>query len=153
MKICIGGTFDILHKGHKTLLKEAFKEARGKGTVFIGVTSGDFVNKKDVINSLESRIKNLRFFLEKNGLLHQSIIKPISNKYGPTLTQDFDVLIVSPETYNTAEEINIKRAEMGKKPMKIVKVQYVLAEDGEKISSSRIKNKEIDEEGRVIVKD
>jgi pantetheine-phosphate adenylyltransferase len=78
---------------------------------------------------------------------------PISDKYGPTLIEDFDVIIVSPETYNNAVEINDKRIKKGKKPMKIIKIPYALAKDGTIISTSRIIKKEIDKEGNLILKD
>ncbi|HIP62584.1 MAG TPA: phosphopantetheine adenylyltransferase, partial [Archaeoglobus profundus] len=67
-----------------------------------------------------------------------------------TLEIDFDYIVVSPETYPVALMINKKREELGKRPIKIVKVDFVLAEDGKPISSTRIKNGEIDRYGRLI---
>ena len=49
-----------------------------------------------------------------------------------------------------AEEINIKRIKLGKKPLIIFKIPHVLAEDGKPISSSRVRNKEIDENGKML---
>ena len=77
-------------------------------------------------------------------------IQAIYDKYGPTLEGDFDAIIVSPETVETANEINKKRRNNGLNPLKIVKIPYVMAEDNKPISSTRILNKEIDKEGRMI---
>jgi pantetheine-phosphate adenylyltransferase len=150
MKVCIGGTFDIIHKGHWLLLDKAFEIAGKTGTVFIGVTTDNFVKNKGEIKSFEIRISNLKNFLE-NERLNLTTIKPINDKYGPTINGDFDAIIVSPETIPTAEEINRLRADKGKKPLKIIKIPFALADDGKTISSTRIRNGEIDKEGHVIV--
>ena len=41
MKVCIGGTFDTLHKGHELLIDKAFQTAGEQGSVFIGITKGE----------------------------------------------------------------------------------------------------------------
>ena len=78
------------------------------------------------------------------------MIVKITNPYGKTLEVDFEYLVVSPETYEMAKKINEKRRELGKKEIKIVKVDFVLAEDGKPISATRIKRGEIDRYGRLI---
>ena len=43
-RIAVGGTFDILHKGHEKLINETFELA---DEVFIGLTSNKFaINKR-----------------------------------------------------------------------------------------------------------
>jgi len=153
MKVCIGGTFNILHKGHKTLINKSFEVAGVDGTVFIGLASGKLVKSKIGIKSLYKRKTELEKYLKKKKFLKKATIQQITDKYGPTLIQDFDAIVVSPETLKTAEEINIKRKEKGKKPMKIIQIPYVLAEDGKPISSSRIINKEIYENGNILQRD
>ena len=85
--------------------------------------------------------------------IEQATIQPLSNKFGPTLEGDFDAIVVSPETKPTAEEINKKRKQLGKKPLQIVVIPFVLSEDNQPISSSRIRRKEIDENGTMLKKE
>ena len=150
MRVCIGGTFDKLHKGHKTLIKKAFEYAGKDGKVFIGLAAGDLVKDKKNIRPQNTRKKQLEDYLLKEGFDKKAIIVPIKNKCGLTLEEDFDAIIISPETERNAIEINQKRVLKGRKPLKIIKVPFVLAEDGKPISSTRIKNKEIDESGNIL---
>jgi len=147
MKVCIGGTFDIIHKGHELLISKAFEIANENGTVFIGITSDNLIKNKKETKSFNFRKKSVKEFLEKKETLDKAIIKKISDKFGPTIDEDFDAIVVSPETVKTAEEINKIRKKKGKKPIKIVKIPFVLADDGKPISSTRIRNGEIDAEG------
>ncbi len=150
MKVCIGGTFDKLHKGHKTLIKKAFEKAGDKGSVFIGVTTDDFAKDKKNVKPLKERINNVQAYLNKKKYYNKYVIKPISDRYGPSINNDFDAIVVSTETIKTAKEINNKRTKIGKKPLEIVEIKPVLAEDGLRISSTRIRNNEIDENGKII---
>jgi len=153
MKVCVGGTFNILHSGHKLLINKAFETAGTEGSVFIGLTSRELTKKKRNVKSLEERKKTLERYLSKRGFLDRAVIKPITDKYGPSIDEEFDTIIVSPGTIKTAEEINYKRRKKGKKPLKIIQIPFVLAEDGVPISSSRIKNKEIDANGKILKRD
>jgi len=153
MKVCVGGTFNRLHKGHKSILWKAFDYAGKNGTVFIGLATGNLVKNKQKINHLNNRRKKLEEYLLKEGLNNQAVIVPITNKFGLTLEQDFDAIVISPETEKIATEINHKRVSKGKKPLKILKIPFVLAKDGKPISSTRINRKEIDENGNLLYKD
>jgi pantetheine-phosphate adenylyltransferase len=150
MRVCLGGTFYPLHKGHKILLKKAFQVAGANGSVFIGVTSAAMAKKKGKLASFEKRKQSIEQFLSEENVLEQATIQPLSNKFGPTLKGDFDAIVVSPETKPTAEEINKKRKQLGKKPLQIVVIPFVLSEDNQPISSSRIRRKEIDENGTML---
>ena len=150
MKVCIGGTFDILHQGHKTLIEKAFEIAGTHGSVFIGVATGELLQQKNDVKPLDERKKSIERYLSNKGVLDQAIIQSITDKYGPLLDEDFDVIVVSPETVKTAEEINRKRKSNGKKPVEIIQIPFVLANDKKPISSSRIKKGEIDKEGNIL---
>ncbi len=153
MKVCLGGTFHPLHKGHKELLRKAFQVAGTQGTVFIGVTSQTMIKKKGKLASFEKRKQTITQFLAKENLLQKTTIQPLFDKFGPTIERDFDAIVVSPETEPTAEEINRKRTSLGKPPLQIIVIPFVLSEDGTPISSSRIRRKEIDENGTMLLQD
>jgi len=150
MKVCIGGTFDIIHKGHELLISKAFEIASENGTVFIGITSDNLIKNKKETRSFNSRKKSVKEYLEKKETLNKVIIKKIIDKFGPTVDEDFDAIVVSPETVKTAEKINKIRKNKGKKPIKIVKIPFILADDGKPISSTRIRTGEIDINGHII---
>jgi pantetheine-phosphate adenylyltransferase len=150
MNVCLGGTFYPLHKGHKALLKKAFQVAGPTGAVFIGVTSMTMVKMKGDLVSFKRRKQLIEQFLVEENLLEQATIQPLFNKFGPTLEGDFDAIVVSPETQPITEEINRRRIHSGKKPLQIIVIPLVLAEDGKPISSTRIRRKEIDENGMLI---
>ena len=150
MKICVGGTFNNLHKGHKLLLKKAFEKAGKDGTVFIGISAEGLVKSKEKTKHLDIRKKELEKYLLKEGYINQAVIVPITNKYGLTLDEDFDAIVISPETEKIALQINNKRVLKGRRPLTIIRVPFVLAEDRKPISSTRINNKEIDENGNLL---
>ena len=153
MKVCIGGTFNIFHSGHKFLIDKAFETAGTNGSVFIGLSSGDLINSKKKVETFKKRKKVLECYLTEKGFLDRAFIKPITDKYGPSINGEFDAIVVSGETVKTAKEINYKRRKKGNKPLKIIKIPLILAKDGIPISSSRIKNKEIDTNGMVLYRD
>ncbi len=153
MKVCVGGTFHPLHKGHKELLRKAFQIAGPQGFVFIGLTSQAMLKKKGKIATFEKRKQSIMQFLGKEHIIQQTSIQPLINRFGPTLEGDFDAIVVSPETEPTAQEINRKRTVLGKPPLQIIVISFVLSEDGTPISSSRIRRNEIDENGLMIKQD
>ena len=50
MKVCLGGTFNNLHKGHEYLILKAFEVAGDDGSVFIGLAIGKLLKNKDLYN-------------------------------------------------------------------------------------------------------
>src|SRR3989344_8946616 len=102
-KVIIGGTFDILHKGHKALLERAF----ALGRVSIGLVSDTMAKriKKRKVADFKERKKELKRFIKKNFKAEANIFK-IKNKFGSTLEENFDFIVVSPETRQTALKIN-----------------------------------------------
>lgn len=146
-KVVVGGTFDILHRGHETLLLKAFE----LGEVTIGLTSDIMVKKtkEREIKGFEQRKKELENFIARNFKTKAEITK-IENKFGTTLEEDFDYIIVSPATYDTAVLINQEREKSNKPPIEIVKIDFVHDKRGNPISSLRISKGEIDKDGKLL---
>jgi pantetheine-phosphate adenylyltransferase len=148
MKVALGGTFEPLHEGHKKLIDVAIKI--GGRDVMIGITSDEMARMRiRSVLPFEIRAENVKRYVKSKYGFTPSVVK-IDNPYGKTLEIDFDYLVVSPETCGVAFEINKKRKELGKKEIKIVKVDFLMAEDGKPISSTRIKKGEIDRYGNLI---
>ncbi len=145
MRVVVGGTFEFLHKGHRELIKKAFEIG---DFILIGITSDNF--KEGIIKNFDERRRMVENYAKNFGKRYK-IVK-IEDKYGPTLDEDFDAIVVSKETKKTGDEINEMRRRREKKEMKIYEVNMVMAEDLLPISSSRIKNGEIDCEGRRMKK-
>ena len=146
-KVCLGGTFDRIHIGHERLLKIAFEVGE---EVIIGLTSDTKAKRGRVnekLSSFKNRYTNLETFLTKKFGNNFSIVK-LNDDWGPgALDEDLDAIIVSEETEKVASELNKKRALEGLNPLDIVTVSLILDKKGEKISSTRIRNSEIDREG------
>jgi len=147
--VAVGGTFDYLHKGHRALLEKAF-ECGGK--VIIGVTTDNFLSRlgKVVSNRYEERVKKLREYLLTKYPAERFEIQPLDDYFGPGIyREEVEALIASTETAGRVEIANRRRLELGLRPLEVVVVDMVLAEDGKPISSSRIRMGVIDAEGRV----
>ena len=150
-KVAVGGTFDEFHRGHKVLLMKAFEIG---SHVLIGLCSDEFVKKMGkphTTATYEERLKELRVFLTSHGLTDKAEIVPLNDPYGVTVTDRcIDALVVSEETKKTAIKINQKRSEAQLSPLTIVTISMVPAENCKPISTTRIREGEIDREGHML---
>ena len=148
--VLVGGTFDAFHKGHRKLVITAFEAGE---RVMIGLSSDDLareLRKNHEVASYEGRLRELRDFLREQGVRDRAKIVPLDTPYGITLsTTVADALVVSKETEPVGVDINKKRGASGLKPLELVVINMVPAEDCAPISSTRIRHGEIDREGRL----
>ncbi|MFB5604355.1 MAG: phosphopantetheine adenylyltransferase [Candidatus Nitrosomaritimum aestuariumsis] len=147
--VAMGGTFDIIHKGHLTLLSGAFSIS---SKVIIGLTSDEMATKKGkkLQNNFENRMETLEKIIEKNFPESLYQISKLDNDFGPAvLEKNVEALVVSDETSNQGQILNDLRKQKNLPPVEVVVVPMVLAKDGQRISTTRIKNQEIDLEGNL----
>jgi pantetheine-phosphate adenylyltransferase len=137
MRVCVGGTFNVIHDGHIALLKKAFSLG---GELFVGLTSDMMATGKRAVpvQDYETREKNLTLALSRLSGGKRFSIFMIGDELGPAATEDFDMIVVSKDTEPGALRINKAREARGLRPLRIVRIPMVLARDGEPISSTRI---------------
>ena len=147
--VAMGGTFDVIHNGHMALLKKSFSIS---SKVIIGLSSDQLAVKrgKSLVNDYSKRFSLLESAIEKNFPNSSYEISKLENDFGPAVVEgSVKALVVSEETSAKGLHLNELRAERNLPPVEIVVVPMVLAEDGKAISSTRIKNSEIDSNGNL----
>ena len=148
-----GGTFDIIHRGHCRLFDAAFDVA---GRVIIGLTSDKMLAShrtaaKPVRNRYDVRLENLNEHLKVRYPGLPYIIRMLDDEFGPAvIAADVEVLVASAETAHKASALNAMRKSAGLKPVDVIAIPMEMACDDVRISSSRIRNMEIDSDGNVI---
>lgn len=147
----VGGTFDPLHAGHRKLLARSFEVAGPGGTVTVGLTTDEFAGTKShPVRPFVDRLRDVEEFIRRQGYATEWRAEPLSDRYGSAINAEFDALVVSEETFPVAVEINELRKAAGRKMVDIHEISCVLAEDGRRISSTRIYRGEIDRQGRLL---
>jgi pantetheine-phosphate adenylyltransferase len=147
--VATGGTFDIIHQGHLALLEKSFSVS---DNVIIGLTSDELAAKKSkkISNNYTHRFESLKTVIEENFPNSQYEISKLDNDFGPAVLEGkVQALVVSKETSFQGEVLNKLRNEKNLPKVDVVIVPMVLAKDGDRISSSRIRNSEIDTEGNL----
>jgi len=147
--VAMGGTFDAIHSGHMALLNKAFSIS---SKVIIGLSSDQLATKKgkNLVNDYSKRLSLLKSVIEKNFPNSSYEVSKLENDFGPAVIEgSVKALVVSEETSNKGLRLNELRAERNLPSVKIVVVPMVLAKDGKAISTTRIRNSEIDDSGNL----
>jgi len=148
MRVGVGGTFNVIHKGHEQLFETAFTVG---DSVEVGLTSDEFAKsiKTVPVAPYFQRKAALMKFLQRFGKPFEVVM--ISDMKGTAATSEtMDAIVISPETRRNADEINELRRRNGLKPLKVFAIKEVRADDTRAISSSRIVKGEIDKDGRLL---
>lgn len=162
----LGGTFTPIHNGHRALLHKAFQTAShdgaGDGHVLVGLTATSLAKETrsdpshaDLLGPFEDRQETLDDELEEMSDAYTASYEIIELRttQGPAASRtDLDALVVSPEAtaQRRASDLNRERRGNGLRPLEIHTPPFAVAEDGKRISSTRIRNGEIDVHGRVL---
>lgn len=149
MTVIVAGTFGPLHDGHRRLFEAALRRADDR--VIVGLTSDAFAaaDRDRPVPPYEDRRRTVADAFERLDRWGRTVeITEIDDEYDvaaedPTI----DAIVVSTETEDRVAEINRLRAERGLDPLVAIVVPLLAAEDGERISSTRIGRGEIDEHG------
>ena len=147
--VALGGTFDIIHDGHMKLLNKAFSISN---KAIIGLTSDELAAKKgkNLLKNYHERFEALKSVIVKNFPRSTYEISKLENDFGPAVLEGFvQALVVSKETSNKGILLNELRSKRNLPLVEIVVVPMALAKDGNVISTTRIKNSEIDSSGNL----
>ncbi len=96
------------------------------------------------------REEALKAYLRAQGWARFTIA-PLDDPFGPAAhREDLDAIAVSEETRSTAEELNGARRRAGLRPLEVLTVPMLPADDGLPISATRIARGEIEADGRAL---
>ena len=152
--VATGGTFDYIHIGHLKLLSAAFNIGNH---LIIGLTSDDFVKRikptSNIKNTYETRYQNLKEKILQNfNEVNYNIIK-LEDEFGPVISSsEIQAIVVSEETLVKVQKLNDIRITKCLNPLNVIVVEIAKSEDGLPISSTRIRNGEIDDKGTILRK-
>lgn len=147
----IGGTFDRLHAGHELLFTTAFSLAQRVEIYVLNQIDAD--QKSPHVLDYEQRIEDIENWIRERGYMNFSVSELV-DRHGPAPTHPrADCIISTPETQLECKKINDLRAEHHLPELEIIVVPQLPSVGGGIISSTRIRNGQIDQQGFPWVQD
>ncbi|CDW78682.1 pantetheine-phosphate adenylyltransferase [Stylonychia lemnae] len=147
--VCLGGTFDHMHLGHKLLLSKALMCTKKR--ILVGVTTDALLKKKayaEYLESYEQRKQSVIDFCNKINPKVEIDAFELSDPVGKSETDEqIQACILTREVEKGGAMINEARASRGLPPLDLVFVDIILAEEekdnqikfGNKTSSTQIR--------------
>lgn len=141
----VGGTFDRFHSGHELLLRTAFQHA---DVVEIHIMCHPLAEQKSPhILSFDERYNQVSNWLESQHLTSFELHE-LEDIHGPAPSHPTaDCIVATQETEIECHRINSIRIINHLLPLEIITVPHLPSIDGGIISSTRIRNGEIDQDG------
>jgi len=141
----IGGTFDRFHAGHRKLIRIALEKCN---KIEIWIISDEIASKNNVLTmNWQDRKNDIISNLDEDSLSKVEF-GLLEDKYGPAPNHpNASAIICTPETVGICVEINKMRKSKILDELEIIEVGHENAWDGKPISSTRIRNGEIDRLG------
>ncbi|CAG2112558.1 unnamed protein product [Medioppia subpectinata] len=125
--VCLGGTFDNLHNGHKVLLSSA--QLRCNNCLTIGVTDKSMIKSKtlsELIDPFDVRVDHLNKFVKDIDPFIKYNIVAISDPFGPAIVDSsLECIVVSLETLRGGQKINEIRNKDNMKPLDVIKIDLL----------------------------
>ena len=152
--VCLGGTFDRLHAGHKILLTKACLVAKER--IVVGVT--DYSNSPKLgsktlsgfMQSVHIRSELVRHFMSSIAPHLTIETSPITDPFGPSIVdKNLQAIVVSKETSRGGDAVRKKRLELGLCDIDVVEIGLVgtdttkTTNTSQKLSSSGLRKDEL----------
>ncbi|XP_027027399.1 bifunctional coenzyme A synthase [Tachysurus fulvidraco] len=146
--LVVGGTFDRLHGAHRTLLNICCLMTNRR--LLIGVCDQELLKRKvlkELIEPYSRRVEKLREFLNDVKPSLQYEIVPLSDPFGPSVSDaELQCIVVSEETRRGGEAVNRKRTENGLAELVLYEIPLIKDVhhtdiEEEKISSSSLRTR------------
>ncbi len=141
----VGGTFDRLHMGHKTLISTALAVSK---RILLCITTDRYVRSLrkiagNIIESYGERLRRVKTFLEMTNRLNDVIFCAIDDPFSPAVTSEYalilDSIVISADrpVVERTKKLNELRKKHGLPPLKIIQIPLILDPYGKVFSSTR----------------
>lgn len=141
--VCVGGTFDYMHNGHKLLLSMAALACRTR--LVVGVSDAPLLKQKmlrELMQPLPLRLALVGDFVRSVSPQLSLELTPLTDGYGPAGSDAaLEAIAVSAETLKGGDACNAKREEAQLAPLSVLSIPLVdepPAEGGEEVGGGAV---------------